>query len=274
MLVGCRSNQDEDLFQYQGTLVGDNSAVGHIINELPHSNLLNEFSLETEVEPYGIQLEYDQTEDSFTENEMQELVLYNSSFLLGLVHNAEWITFDFGEIQHTITRVELEEWHGKSFTEIESGNELKELVTKNTEDQAKVDQLFVNVTKLEIPNQSYSHLHIQGVDQGGVAADTTKKAIQSPDKINAFIEKVDGLEVTKPHKEDILRKLKQLNVSGNYMITLSDDEKMVGKMYTISMFSDGTFMFQDPLIRKIRFVSKEKHPDLLKEVKSLFGITF
>ncbi|MDC2864202.1 DUF4825 domain-containing protein [Bacillus sp. BP-3] len=56
LLSRCSLNADSktDLFQYKNSYVGDNSAVGNIIKQLAHNKELNQISLETKKEPYGI----------------------------------------------------------------------------------------------------------------------------------------------------------------------------------------------------------------------------
>ena len=57
LLSGCNSNDrniNNDIFQFKDSFVGDNSAVGNIVNQLPGAEKLNGFELKTNEEPYGI----------------------------------------------------------------------------------------------------------------------------------------------------------------------------------------------------------------------------
>ncbi|WP_228275784.1 DUF4825 domain-containing protein [Gracilibacillus oryzae] len=83
------------MFQYKNSYVGDNSAVGNIVNELAHSKELNQISLQTKTEPYGITLEYNDIDAEQVEEEMKHMVISNATFLFALIKNADWITFQF-----------------------------------------------------------------------------------------------------------------------------------------------------------------------------------
>jgi len=62
-LNGCNSNDaNEDLFEFKGSFVGDNNAVGSIVNQLPSGEYLHGFELKTKEEPYGIILNYEDIE--------------------------------------------------------------------------------------------------------------------------------------------------------------------------------------------------------------------
>ena len=76
MLSGCSLNNDSktDLFQYKNSSVGDNSAVGNIVKELAHNKELNQISLETKKEPYGITLEYKDIDAEKVDKETKEKV--------------------------------------------------------------------------------------------------------------------------------------------------------------------------------------------------------
>jgi hypothetical protein len=51
-LNGCNSNEtNEDLFEFKGSFVGDNNAIGSIVNQLPSDEYLNGFELKTKEEP-------------------------------------------------------------------------------------------------------------------------------------------------------------------------------------------------------------------------------
>lgn len=58
------------------------------------------------------------------------------------------------------------------------------------------------------------------------------------------------------------------------MFTLSDTEEMDNKAYSINFYKDGTMQFEDPDKNEIVYISTEKHPKLLKELKTLLEITY
>jgi len=87
LLTSCSQSAESktDLFQYKNSYVGDNSAVGNIVNELTYNNELNQISLETKKEPYGIILEYKDIDTNSIDKEMKETVITNSTFLFALI---------------------------------------------------------------------------------------------------------------------------------------------------------------------------------------------
>ncbi|MFJ5748522.1 hypothetical protein C6W19_19405 [Bacillus sp. RJGP41] len=137
---------------------------------------------------------------------------------------------------------------------------------------------------LEIPNEDeYTTLLVQGVDEDGVTSQSTSKVITDINEIQAFIEKVNKMEVVQPPNKELLEKSKELNKKGNYFFVLSDKETMDNKVYTMNFFSDGRIMFQEPngkkqetngAGQKMMYLSKEKHTDVLLEMKELLNIKF
>ncbi|MFE4814721.1 hypothetical protein ACFQ9Y_27080 [Peribacillus simplex] len=120
----------------------------------------------------------------------------------------------------------------------------------------------------------YTFLYVQGVDENGVASESTNKIINDDKKIKEFISKVNKMEVIKPPSKELTEKVKELNHKGNYTFTLSDKETMDNKVYSMNYFKDGSIQFQQPDKKEIVFLSKEKHPELLNELKELLGITY
>ncbi|MBX9958388.1 hypothetical protein ABKP09_26045 [Peribacillus frigoritolerans] len=137
---------------------------------------------------------------------------------------------------------------------------------------------------LEIPNiDEYTTLLVQSVDEEGVSSESTSKVITDINEIHAFIDKVNKMEVVQPPNKELLEKSKELNKKGNYFFVLSDKETMDNKVYTMNFFSDGRIMFQEPngkkqeangAGQKMMYLSKEKHSDVLLEMKELLNIKF
>ncbi|SET71910.1 protein of unknown function [Oceanobacillus limi] len=142
ILSACNSNtNEEDLFQYKGSTIGDNSAVVNIIQQLKHQEDFKDVALATNTEPYGMTIHYDSLKESATIKEMQDTAIFNATFLFILIHNADWVTFDFGEQEYTINKNELQDWYQDDLTEFED----EETVIKHMEAQIKEKS---NVDKL------------------------------------------------------------------------------------------------------------------------------
>jgi len=83
----------ENLLSYKHSYVGDNSAVGGIISELPAGETLDQFELRTSDQPYGIIVTYDTTSSKWHEEMSQNVMMYNSAAFFALVDNVEVVTF-------------------------------------------------------------------------------------------------------------------------------------------------------------------------------------
>jgi len=137
---GCSTKaKEEDLYQFKGTYVGDNSAIGNIVNQLQGAEYLKGFELKSKEKPYGIILNYGGSEP---EQSYKITAVYNATFLFTLVQNADWITFNFGSQEYTITEENLQNWYEEDFRELKNEEELKTFIKKHLGDEEKVNQLF------------------------------------------------------------------------------------------------------------------------------------
>ncbi|WP_235070763.1 DUF4825 domain-containing protein [Turicibacter sp. TJ11] len=127
-LVGCKqSNPMTELLNYKGSYIGDNAAVGHIIERLPAHEYLDGFELQTSQEPYGITINYKNFDEATIELEdgstskvsLNEILQSNSMMILSLVKNAEIVSFNI-ENQETITfdRATLSKTYGNTLDSI------------------------------------------------------------------------------------------------------------------------------------------------------------
>lgn len=89
-----------NLEKYQGTYVGDNSAVGNIIKDLYSGKHYETFSLETKEEPYGITINY--KEDTYTK--VYQNIEKDALILLKLVDNASFVKFNINAKSYTFDR--------------------------------------------------------------------------------------------------------------------------------------------------------------------------
>jgi hypothetical protein len=144
-LNGCNSNKNssKDLFQYKGSYIGDNNAIGSIVKQLPHNEEFKQMSLQTKKEPYGIVLEYGEMKATNIDKVIKETVINNATFIFALVKNAEWIKFDIGNQIYTVTREKLQQWYGKGdLGEFTNEKDLKKLTQNYLKDESKVNQFF------------------------------------------------------------------------------------------------------------------------------------
>lgn len=128
-----------DLFKFKEAYVGNASAVGNIVSRLDSAEQFNGFELKTDEEPYGIILNYSIEE---SEQDYKKIVINNATFLFTLIHNVDWITFNFANEEYTITKEKLQDWYGEDFTVMQSEHDGKTFIQKYLENENKVDQLF------------------------------------------------------------------------------------------------------------------------------------
>ena len=146
-LSGCSEMKgtEEDLFQYKNSYAGDAGAVGNITRQLPNPDgeQLNGLELRTSEEPYGIILNYIDAENR-NENgaSNQELAIYNATFILALVKNADWVAFRFSDGELKISREQLDALYGKDIREFENEKDLSTLIQHTLEDENKARQFF------------------------------------------------------------------------------------------------------------------------------------
>lgn len=142
LLSACNSNENntsKDLFQYKDSYVGDNSAVGNILYQLPGAEDLNNFELKTSDEPYGIIINYSGIKSA---NAYKEMVIHNATFLFTLIQNVDWITFNFDDRNITIEKEQLEGGYSKDLSNIQKEEELIELLDELLKDESGLQNLF------------------------------------------------------------------------------------------------------------------------------------
>lgn len=144
VLSGCSQNADSkvDIFQYKNSYVGDNSAVGNIVNQLTHSNELKQISLHTKEQPYGIALEYNDLTAENEDKEMKKTVIANATYLFALIQNVVWVTFKFSANEFTVTKTEVQHWYNNKLDGFENEEDLKNLIKEHLNSEDSVNQFF------------------------------------------------------------------------------------------------------------------------------------
>ncbi|WP_173106283.1 DUF4825 domain-containing protein [Bacillus sp. KH172YL63] len=147
MITGCQqtTGQEDELFHYKDSYVGDSGALGNITRRLPRPDgeHLEGIELKTTEKPYGIILNYTSAESEGITTKYHELTLSNGTMILALVKNADWVQFNYLDGSNTVTRESLENWYGKDISEFSNEDELSEFVQPYLEDETKVDQFFL-----------------------------------------------------------------------------------------------------------------------------------
>ncbi|MES1047737.1 DUF4825 domain-containing protein [Heyndrickxia oleronia] len=140
LLIGCSANKDQEgIFQFKDSYVGDNSAVGNIVKQLQSGESLKGIELKTKEKPYGMILNYNWIE---SEQIYKETVINNATYIFALVHNVEWIRFHFNDREYKITKEEIQTWYGKNLNEVKNEDDLRKLIQKYLKEEQKVNQLI------------------------------------------------------------------------------------------------------------------------------------
>ena len=139
LMSGCNTqSDDQDLFKYKGAYIGDNSAVGTILNRLPVAGYSKDFELATEQKPYGVVLNFDGSESP---QERQKIVVYTATYLFTLLRNADWISYNFGDQQFKITKQALQNWYGDDLSRFTSEDEVNTFIEKYLSQTNRVSEL-------------------------------------------------------------------------------------------------------------------------------------
>ena len=168
MLTGCKSNETkgrniiqeiniEKLIEYKDSYVGDNSAVGGILYNLPGNIYVKQFSLQTNKQPCGIKVNYGLYENSNLKEEdfdkywnsesVENVFLNNATTLFILIKNVDKVELELDRPNKqvfTITRKELETFYGKDLREYSKDISLweKEVLKGVIDSSEKVEELF------------------------------------------------------------------------------------------------------------------------------------
>jgi len=127
LVVGCgnQTSSDNDFFDnYKNTLIGDNSSVGAIIDSLHWESELTSFSLETNAQPYGLNLYFNGVEQPQT-------MIENAAYLFTLIGNLDYVVYDTSDALLQIFRQDLETQLNTSFEPITQRSVLEDILNQH-----------------------------------------------------------------------------------------------------------------------------------------------
>lgn len=109
LLLGCANGNDEtNILAFQNSYVGDNTAVSIVSRHANELDTIEGFKLETNEEPYGINIYYQNEANHFSQDDIQEETVRQAFYLFYFIQNANWLTLHFGEESVTVQRSEFE----------------------------------------------------------------------------------------------------------------------------------------------------------------------
>ena len=137
---GCdKKSSETDVFQYKNTDVGNNTAVGNVLNALPVTAYSKSFQLATKQPPYGIILNYDGSE---SQQQRQQIIVYTATYLFALVNNVDWISYNFADQQYMLSKEQLQSWYAADLNDIQTADELEVLINRHINDADNMQQLL------------------------------------------------------------------------------------------------------------------------------------
>jgi hypothetical protein len=113
-----------ELLEYKDSKVGNNSAVGNIISNLPANIYSEGFELQTTSKPYEISINYEDFEETYIKFEdgssvstpFPDTIKKNAMIMLSLVENADIVNFNLNDgVMITYRRDELVDAHKEEY---------------------------------------------------------------------------------------------------------------------------------------------------------------
>ena len=143
ILGGCGTAATQtDLFEQQGTYLGDNSSVRDIVQQLPYGNHLKKMELETKDKPYQLTLRYAGYEEGQVEQKSNRTAIYNATVLFTLIPNVDQVNMTIEDASYHFTKQQLRDWYGKDFTAYDNEKALKAFTKPYIEDERKVKEII------------------------------------------------------------------------------------------------------------------------------------
>ena len=143
ILGGCGTAATQtDLFEQQGTYIGDNSNVRDIVQQLPHGDHLKKMELSTKEKPYQLTLRYGGYTDGQVEQKSNRTAIYNATALFTLIPNVDQVNMTIEDASYHFTKQQLRDWYGKDFTAYDNEKALKAFTKPYIEDERKVKEII------------------------------------------------------------------------------------------------------------------------------------
>lgn len=143
ILGGCGTAATQtDLFEQQGTYLGDNSNVRDIVQQLPHGDHLKKMELSTKEKPYQLTLRYGGYTEGQVEQKSNRTAIYNATALFTLIPNVDQVNMTIEDASYHFTKQQLRDWYGKDFTAYDNEKALKAFTKPYIEDERKVKEII------------------------------------------------------------------------------------------------------------------------------------
>ena len=126
---------------------------------------------------------------------------------------------------------------------------------------------------LDIPDvNEYTYMYIQPIDENGGISETNAIVINDNKKIPELVNKLNTLKVVQSPSKDFNNRIEKLNQQQRFLVSVSRTEYTTHEQFDMIFFKDGRIQFQltDKKKQKMNlYLSKEKQPELLQEIKNI-----
>ena len=126
---------------------------------------------------------------------------------------------------------------------------------------------------LDIPNvNEYAYMDIQPIDENGGISETNAIVINDKKKIPELVNKLNTLKVVQSPSKDFNNRIEKTKQKQRFLVSVSRTEYTTHEQFDMIFFKDGSIQFQliDKKKQKMNlYLSKEKQPELLQEIKNL-----
>ncbi|MBX4267519.1 DUF4825 domain-containing protein [Clostridium estertheticum] len=166
LMIGCNSTKDindnsskdlniNNVIEYKGSLVGNNSAVSNILHNCPGCIFIKDISLNVRRQPYEINIIYKENfnlkekdlNNYWNEITLKKVFLSNATTLFILIKNVDRVTFSLDSATQktlTITRKDVEKFYGKDLTQYARNESLwqKEILNDILKSKDRIESFY------------------------------------------------------------------------------------------------------------------------------------
>ena len=127
--------------------------------------------------------------------------------------------------------------------------------------------------RLDIPNvNEYAYMYIQPIDENGGISETNAIVINDKKKVPELVNKLNTLKVVQSPSKAFNNRIEKMNQQQRFLVSVSRTEYTTHEQFDMIFFKDGSIQFQltDKKKQKMNlYLSKEKQPELLQEIKTI-----
>lgn len=120
----------EEVTQFASPYMGDASNMNALLEALPFNQFKQ--SIEMDEDSYTLKAHY--TTDQMKEEQIEQVIVYNSTALFSLVGNLQQIEWGIDHKGYTVTRDRVEKWFGRTLVDFKDPETFTEKVQQQLQD--------------------------------------------------------------------------------------------------------------------------------------------